>query len=166
MSYLTRITLAVILTFGTAATARAVTVQDLVALSQAGFGDDILLAVLEADQTTFRLDADTIIALRRAGISDRVLRAMLLGQEPPAPETTSDQYPGLVIIGSGPRVRPRVSTFIVPFPIFGVATCAGPPRQAAPPPTDVLNAHRGFGRFMNVGHRDLTRRPAGAVAGR
>ena len=163
MSHLIRATLAVTLTFGMAATASAVTVRDLVALSRAGLGDDILLAVLEADPTEFELDADTIIALRREGISERVLRAMLVAPEAPAPadDVSVDPFPGLVIIGSSPSIRPRVSTVIVPVPIFGFGAMASPPRCAAPRPRDVLNDHRGFGRFMNDGFRDVARRAGG-----
>ena len=52
--------------------AEAETVRDVIELSRAGLGDDVLVAVIETDQSVDRPDE-----LRMAGISERVLIAML-----------------------------------------------------------------------------------------
>lgn len=69
----------------------AVTAQDLVKLHVAGLSDDILIALIESDGSTFKLTADEIIALRQQGLSERIIRTMLLAGKKvttpaPAPE--------------------------------------------------------------------------------
>ena len=50
---------------GTPTVARAVSTRDLIELSKAGLGDEVLVALIEADGTVFNLDAPKI--LRAAG---------------------------------------------------------------------------------------------------
>jgi hypothetical protein len=57
--------------------ARAVTVQDLLALQARGLSDDILVALIETDGSSFELGVDDILALHDAGLSDRVLIAVM-----------------------------------------------------------------------------------------
>jgi hypothetical protein len=45
-------------------------------LSRAGLDDEILIALIQTDGSTFQLTADDILALHRLGLSDRVIRAM------------------------------------------------------------------------------------------
>ena len=146
--------LAVALVLASTVSAGAVSIRDLIELSRAGLGDEILLALLEADPSSFRLDAGRIIELRREGISERVLLAMLRSARGSQPRTTPglapvDEWPGLVIVGSRPARRPVVSTIVVPVSIFGRTRI----RQSGDGTTGTLNATRGFGRFMNDGWR-------------
>src|SRR5690349_12631477 len=73
--------------------ARAVTVEDVVALSKAGVADSVLVAVIDADRTIFTLSPQQIIDLRNAGVSNAVLVKMLGSArefgEPPASAATS-----------------------------------------------------------------------------
>lgn len=55
----------------------AVTVNDLVKLSAAGLGDDILIALIESDDSVFKLSADDILSLRAKGLSEKVILAMI-----------------------------------------------------------------------------------------
>ena len=50
---------------------------DVMALHQAGFGDDVILAKITASQTGFTVDATDLVVLKKAGISDRVITAMV-----------------------------------------------------------------------------------------
>src|SRR5919107_1721821 len=68
---------AVLLVGATPEAAWAVSTRDLIELSKAGLGDDVLVALVEADGTVFSLDAPRILELRAAGVSERVITAML-----------------------------------------------------------------------------------------
>ncbi len=60
-----------------AGVAQAVTVRDLIALSQAGLGDDVLVALIDSDGSVFSLTPLEVLDLRRQGLSDRVLVKMI-----------------------------------------------------------------------------------------
>jgi hypothetical protein len=69
--------LALLLLAGPAAgTALAVTASQLVDLMKAGLGDDVLIALIQTDGSTFQLTAADILALHRQGLSDKVILAM------------------------------------------------------------------------------------------
>jgi hypothetical protein len=55
----------------------SVTANDLVKLSAAGLGDDILVALIESHEAVFRLTADDVLDLRKRGLSEKVILAML-----------------------------------------------------------------------------------------
>jgi hypothetical protein len=143
--------------------AAAVSVRDLVALSEAGLSDDILIALVEADATDFALDAPRILELRERGISEQVILAMLKVSrerraESPVPTETSsppellsdEGAPSLVIIGeSAPPPPPVREVILVPWFAIG----PGPSRPSGP---FMAPEQRGFGRFMNDGWVDRT----------
>src|SRR4030095_14718214 len=58
-------------------TVRAVTVDDIIALSKSGVADSVLIALIDADQTVFNLAPQQIADLKRAGVSDDVVVKML-----------------------------------------------------------------------------------------
>lgn len=72
-----RVLLAAALLVALAAPAHAVTVRELVDLSKAGLSDDILIALVEAEKSVFRLSAADVQELKRQGLSDRVLLHLL-----------------------------------------------------------------------------------------
>ena len=88
------------------ATVRAVTVDDIIAMSKSGVGDSVLIALIDADQTVFHLTPGQIVELKRAGVSDHVVVKMIdtarqfegRGQTPLEPEQASS----VVIIGEKP----------------------------------------------------------------
>ena len=59
------------------ARAEAVTVRDIIELTRAGLGDDVLLALIEVDRGVFAIDTQTITKLKHAGVSERVIEAMI-----------------------------------------------------------------------------------------
>lgn len=67
--------------------ASALTVRDVVELTRAGLGEDIILALIEVDPSVFPIDTETLKSLKGAGVSQRVIVAMIRSgrtQPPPA----------------------------------------------------------------------------------
>lgn len=86
-------------------------------LSQAGVGEDVLLAYIRGVTSPFHLTADNIIALKNDKISSLVLVAMLNHDAPvstPAPSTTSVSAPN-----PDPSAVPGPS-FYAPPPIIWI----------------------------------------------
>jgi hypothetical protein len=161
--------LAMIVLLAGAAPALAVSTHDIVALAKAGLSDDVLIALVEADQTVFALDAPQILELRREGLSERVILAMIRsGRRGPAADgavatpagagEAADEPPPLVVIGEQPAPQPltvqQTNVILVPFVPYVMPPAR--PRPAPAPP-----AYRGFGRFMNDGWID-GKPPSGA----
>ena len=69
-----------------AARAEALTIRDVVELTRAGLGDDVLLALIEVDPSVFPIDTETLKYLKESGVSQRVIVAMVRSaRTPPAP---------------------------------------------------------------------------------
>src|SRR6185295_851092 len=67
--------------------ADALTVRDVVELTRAGLGEEVLLALIEVDRSIFPIDAATIKELKASGVSERVITAMVRsGREVPSTE--------------------------------------------------------------------------------
>jgi len=56
----------------TAGRAEAVTVRDIIELSKAGLGEDVLLALIEVDRSVFSIDAETLKQLKKNGTLKRI----------------------------------------------------------------------------------------------
>src|SRR4051794_5674637 len=96
------VTSALLLLTFTAATAWAVSTRDLIELSKAGLGDEVLVALIEADGTIFNLDAPKIPQLRAEGVSERVITAMIRNASHAAPA----QSPTPAAASAEPRPAP------------------------------------------------------------
>ena len=93
------------------ATARAATVDEIIALSKAGVSDTVLLALIDRDGSVFMLDADELLTLKQARVSDAVVVAMLKSGHP---QSAADAAlasampplvaPDVVVVGHGPDV--------------------------------------------------------------
>lgn len=117
--------------------ARAVTLSDLIDLSRAGLSDDILIELVEAEQSVFRLDAQALKALKAEGLSDRLLLHLLRTPSlrdaarepaytpPPAQAPPPPAPPQVVVID---RVEPVAVPIYVPVYIQP----AEPERPAKP----------------------------------
>ena len=68
--------------------ADALTVRDVVELTHAGLGDEVLLALIEVDPSVFPIDADTIKRLKSEGVSERVIVAMVRSARTVTPPLT------------------------------------------------------------------------------
>ena len=80
----------------TAAPPLAYGVPQILKLSQAGIGDDTIIAYVHNSGNSYGLDADQIIYLKQQGISDNVLTAMLnqpKAAPAPAPPAAQPAYP-------------------------------------------------------------------------
>jgi hypothetical protein len=69
--------------------AEAITLREIIELTRAGLGEEVLLALIEVDQRVFPTDPETLRMLKQAGVSDRVIVAIVRsGRIPQAvPET-------------------------------------------------------------------------------
>jgi hypothetical protein len=61
----------------TAVSAQAVTLKDIIELTKAGLGDDVLLALIEVDGGVFDVDTATLTRLKAAGVSEKVIVALV-----------------------------------------------------------------------------------------
>ena len=74
-----------------ASRADALTFRDVIELTHAGLGEDVLLALIDVDRSVFPIDAASIKRLKEEGVSERVILAMVRsGREVPPPQ---DQVP-------------------------------------------------------------------------
>ena len=105
------------------ARADAITLREVIELSRAGLGDEVLLALIEIDQRIFPVDPDTIRALKEAGVSERVIVAIVrsgrtVNLEADAPgaiaEALPPPEPSVVYVD---RERPAVREVAVPVPV-------------------------------------------------
>jgi len=61
----------------TAVSAEAVTLKDIVDLTRAGLGDEVLIALIEVDGGVFDVEAATLARLKAAGVSEKVIVALV-----------------------------------------------------------------------------------------
>jgi hypothetical protein len=112
--------------------ADALTLREVIELSRAGLGDEVLLALIEIDQRIFPIDPDTLRSLKEAGVSERVILAIVksgrtasqvadappvaLEPLPPPPEAQlSYPEPQVVYVE---RERPIVREVAVPVAVY------------------------------------------------
>lgn len=80
-----RLVLVVALLAVPSAPADALTVRDVVELTRAGLGEEVLLALIEVDPSVFPIDTATLRYLKDAGVSQRVIVAMVRSARTPTP---------------------------------------------------------------------------------
>lgn len=64
-------------------TLHALKIADIVSLSKSGVSDSLIIAMMDATDSWYRLTPQEVIDLKNAGVSERVIAAML--QTPPEP---------------------------------------------------------------------------------
>jgi hypothetical protein len=141
----------------------AVSTHDLIELSKAGLSDDVLVALIEADNTSFHLDAPKILELRTAGISERVITAMIksgpaaadaqAAATAPVEQPPSFNDPAPVVVVDQPPPPPQQTVVIIPWGPIIQSPAGHRPLQPTIPAQ-----FRGFGRFINDGWVDRTQR--------
>jgi hypothetical protein len=77
----------------TAGRAEALSVRDVIELSKAGLGEEVLLALIEVDPSIFAIDAPTLKQLKAAGVSERVIVAMIKSGRTPRPDPVAAADP-------------------------------------------------------------------------
>ena len=75
-----------------AARADALTIRDVVELTRAGLGEEVLLALIEVDPSVFPIDTATLKYLKDAGVSQRVIVAMVRSARTPPPAAVPDPF--------------------------------------------------------------------------
>jgi hypothetical protein len=73
--------------------ADALSIRDVIELSRAGLGDDVLLALIEVDRSVFPIDTATLKSLKQAGLSDRVIVALVRSARTPPPPLDAAPIP-------------------------------------------------------------------------
>ena len=106
--------------------AQAVTLRDIVELTKAGLGDEVLLALIDVDGGAFDIDAATLKSLKAAGVSERVIVALVRsGRERPVAPAQGATLADVVSQQAAPEVvyvdRPAptvVHEVAVPYPVY------------------------------------------------
>jgi hypothetical protein len=124
------------------ATASAVTIEEVVALSKSGVSEQVIVAVIERDQTLFTLSPALIMKLQRDGLSDRILLALIKSGRPNEPPLAASPAapvaapvpppPVIAVVGHGPQL-PNTSE----FDSMAADATDAPPLVSGPPPVFV-----------------------------
>jgi hypothetical protein len=103
-----RVLIAFLLLLSVASTASALTVRDVIELSKAGLGDEVLLALIEVDRTVFTIDTPTLKMLKAAGVSQAVIVAMIRSGRMPVPEPPPPMEPAPLVTEQAAPPEPQV----------------------------------------------------------
>lgn len=108
--------------------ASALTVRDVIELSRAGLGEEVILALIEVDPSVFPIDAGTLKSLKQAGVSQRVIVAMVRSGRtqpasteeavPPAPIIEESRAPEPQVVVIDHRDAPQVREVPVAVPVY------------------------------------------------
>jgi hypothetical protein len=111
-----------------AGNAQALTIRDIIELTKAGLGDEVLLALIEVDRGVYAIDPATLKQLKAAGVSERVMVALVrAGRDiPPEPvpmPVADDQSARQVVVidhrgDEPPQVVERVREVPVAVPVY------------------------------------------------
>src|SRR5258708_38146147 len=98
------------------APAGAVTLAEVVALSKGGVSEQVIVALIERDQTLFSMSPDQLVKLQRDGLSDTILLALLKSGRPsdaplpasplpvgPPQTAAAPPPPAVVVVGHSPE---------------------------------------------------------------
>jgi hypothetical protein len=130
---------ALALVAATPAVAETLNNSTIVTLTQAGLGDEAIIAKIKSSTAGYDLSTDQIIALKKQGVSGAVIAAMLAASNPTAaapalsmdsPDPTVPHPPGVYLLTDGPapamkRIDATVSNQAKTGGIFGYALTGG-----------------------------------------
>lgn len=133
-----------------AAPAAAVTPDELARLHEAGLGDEVLSALIDATGVQGEVDAQQALDLRQAGVSDRIIAQAIRRSAADTVPATVPQ-PGPMPAATAALVPAATDVVVVPW-IVGVPVRPHPCRGCTAP---TLGSYRGFGRFINTDLRPL-----------
>jgi hypothetical protein len=138
--------------------AEAVTLRDIIDLTRAGLGDDVLLALIEVDGGVFTIDTPTLTRLKEAGVSERVILALVRsGRTRPAEPAAavaaprdSWQEPQIILIE---HEHPVVQQVAVPvaIPVYVPVPVRLSGRARVRATHQPLFPHSGFGPLSGFG---------------
>jgi hypothetical protein len=110
------------------ARAQAITLQEIIELTKAGLGEEVLLALIEIDPRVYPVDPETLTKLKAAGVKEKVIVAIVRsGRTPlpmpapvaavepdPVPVNAPDPAPPVVVVEREPVTR----EVAVPIPVY------------------------------------------------
>jgi hypothetical protein len=105
--------------------AKVVKMHDVIAMSQAGLGDSVIISHIQANGVAARPQPTELITMSRAGVSEAVMHAMQtapLACAPPAPPV----YRGSVIVERHHYIAPRYPRYNHWHYHHGHPPCHGP----------------------------------------
>ncbi|MGH9373623.1 MAG: hypothetical protein ACRD15_19055, partial [Vicinamibacterales bacterium] len=119
-------TLAMVASLVAAPAAEGLTTRDILELSRAGLGEDVLLALIEVDRGVYAIDPATLKSLKAAGVSERVILALVRsGREQPIPEppavveaAVEEPAPQPQVVVIEHEEPPPVREVMVPVPVY------------------------------------------------
>jgi hypothetical protein len=85
---------------------------DLIRMSQAGLGEEVIVNAVQTRGGQFQLDPDSLISLKSSGVSDRVLQHVQTAAHAPGP-------PPMTIVAVPPPPPPGI-VIVRPQPVVGV----------------------------------------------
>lgn len=106
------------------AIANGVTPQDVVAMTQAGLGDDVIATQVRSAGLARPVSMNDLIFMRRSGVSDYVIQSMQLAT-PAAAAAPARRYapvapaPATQVIVEERYYRPAPAVYVVPPPYYG-----------------------------------------------
>jgi hypothetical protein len=100
---------------------QAITLKEIIQLSRAGVGEEVLLALIEVDQRVFAIDPDTLRMLKEQGVSERVIVAMIKSGRTQPP--LSDFEPEIALPAPPP---PEPTTVVIERPVVREVPVAVP----------------------------------------
>jgi hypothetical protein len=120
-----RLVLMLVVLVGVSAPAEALTIRDIIELTRAGLGDEVLLALIDVDRGVYAIDTRTLKQLKEAGVSDKVIVALVRsGRErpvepPPMPvENQEEEPPPPQVVVVDHHDEPQVREVAVPYPVY------------------------------------------------
>jgi hypothetical protein len=159
------------------ARADAITLREVIELTRAGLGEEVLLALIEIDQRVFPVDPATMRMLKDAGVSEKVIVAIVKSGRTPPPLPPADLTPVAIDPPAAPEPqvvviehdRPIVHEVAVPVPVFITVPTHRFPRAAHSTGANIDNRtildNRTVldNRTIVNGREDLPRKPAAPV---
>ena len=143
--------------------AAAVTADELIELRRSGLGDDVLIALIETTGMSAAVGADTVLRMRDSGLSDRVIAAAVRAVPPPAPAAPAvapvEPASNIAVIGYGSQDSAPAAYVLEREVVYvpWVIPVHGRPGKAHPA-KPYFQGEKTFGRFINDGFIDTTRR--------
>ena len=110
--------------WGSTLSAERLSTRDIIELSRAGLGDEVLLALIDVSRGVYPIDPATLKQLKDGGVSERVIAALvrsgreIVVSEPALSEEPPDEprpQPQVIVVE---RPAPEIREVVVPVPVY------------------------------------------------
>ncbi len=138
--------------------AALMTPQDVIDMSNAGAGDDVIIDMIHKTGSVFQLSPQDVVALADSGVSSRVIRAMIKSDQAPRYSQGTPTYsydPYWYWYGGYPYPYPWYFGLSVGYyaPFYYHYHGFSVPRYVFSSPRGFVGRGRGFGGMRSVGRR-------------